>query len=122
MMFGDDYANDQRHLARYFADYVRFMDAIDAAAPGGILTVRYEDVVDDVEAETRRMLDFLGLAFEPDCVHFHLATGGVATPSSEQVRRPINREGIGSATPYLEWLEPLVEELEARGVLEKRPS
>ena len=110
---GDTYTNDQRDLARYYRDYVRFMAAIDKAAPGGILDVGYEELVGDVEGQTRRMLDFLGLAFEPACIDFHLSEDAVATPSSEQVRRPINREGIGSAEPYRQWLGPMIDELGA---------
>lgn len=111
-MFADDYAKDQRHLARYYADYVRFMEATDAAAPGGILTVPYEELVADLEAQTRRILDFLALKFEPACVDFHLSTAPVTTPSSEQVRRPISKEGVGSAERYRPWLQPLIDELE----------
>jgi tetratricopeptide (TPR) repeat protein len=108
-----DYANDQRHLARYYGDYVRFMDAMAAASPSSILTVRYEELVADVEAQTRRVLDFLGLDFEPACMDFHRSTAAVTTASSEQVRRPINSESIGSAEPYRRWLKPLVEELDS---------
>ena len=119
MMYGDDYANDQRDLARYYADYVRLVEAIDEASPGGILTVRYEELVADPEGGTRRILDFLDLDFEPACVDFHLASGGVATPSSEQVRRPINRDSIGAATPYAKWLGPMIDELRSRGMLDR---
>ena len=35
----------------------------------------------------------------------------VATASSEQVRQPLNRKGVGSAEPYRQWLGPLIEEL-----------
>jgi predicted Zn-dependent protease len=108
---GDAFTNDQRHLARYYRDYVRFMEAIDAASPGGIITVRYEDLVTDLEGQTRRMLDFLGLDYEPACLDFHLSTDAVATPSSEQVRRPVNRDSIGSASAYRQFLGPLIEEL-----------
>ena len=57
------------------------------------------------------LLGFLGLEFEPQCLDCHLSTDPVATASSEQVRRPLNREGIGSAEPYRQWLGPLIEEL-----------
>jgi hypothetical protein len=112
MMFGDAYANDQRHLARYYADYVRFMEAIDAAAPGGILTVSYESLVEDLESHVGRMLEFIGVDYEKQCAGFHLSSDPVATPSSEQVRRPLFRDSIGSAEPYRQWLGPLVEELD----------
>ena len=113
MMFaeGPFAANDQRDIARSYRDYVRMVDAVDAMAPGGIIKVRYEDLVDDPEGQTRKILDFLGLDYEPACLDFHLSTQPVATPSSEQVRRPINREGIGSAEPYRQWLGPMIEEL-----------
>lgn len=113
MLFAEGYpaANDLRHVGRFYRDYVRLFDAMHVAAPGRILAVRYEDVVDDIEGQTRRMLDFLGLEFEPECLDFHLATDAVATASSEQVRRPLNRKGIGSAEPYRSWLGPLIEEL-----------
>ena len=104
-------ANDQRDIAGFYKDYVRMIEAIDAASPGGILKVRYEELVDDVEAQARRIVDFLGLEFEPECLDFHLSTAAVATPSSEQVRRPINRESIGSADPYRQWLGPMIEQL-----------
>ena len=113
MLFGEGYpsANDLRHVGRFYRDYVRLFDAIHVAAPGRILAVRYEDVVDDIEGQTRRMLDFIGLEFEPQCLDFHLSEGAVATASSEQVRQPLNRKGIGSAEPYRQWLGPLIEEL-----------
>ena len=104
-------SNDQRDIANFYKDYVRLVEAVSAASPGSILHVRYEDLVDDVEGQTRAIFDFLGLEFEPDCLDFHLSEGAVATPSSEQVRRPINRDSIGSAEPYRQWLGPMIEEL-----------
>jgi hypothetical protein len=90
---------------------VKLTEAVGAASPGSILPIRYEDVVEDVEGQTRRMLEFLGLEYEPDCINFHLSTSAVATPSSEQVRRPINRDSIGAAEPYRQWLGPMIDEL-----------
>jgi cytochrome c-type biogenesis protein CcmH/NrfG len=113
MLFAEGYpaANDLRHVGRFYRDYVRLFDAMHLAAPERILSVRYEDVVDDIEGQTRRTLDFLGLEFEQQCLDFHLAKGAVATASSEQVRQPLNRKGVGSAEPYRQWLGPLIEEL-----------
>ena len=113
MLFAEGHvaANDMRHIARYYRDYVRLVDGIVAASPGAILRVHYEELVDDIEAQARRIFDFLGLDFESACIDFHLAEGAVATPSSEQVRRPLNRDSIRSAAPYLEWLGPMIEEL-----------
>ena len=113
MLFAEGHiaSNDQRDIARFYRDYVRMVETVSAAAPGGILHLRYEDLVDDVEGQTRTILDFLGLDYEPACIDFHLSTGAVATPSSEQVRRPINRDSIGSGEPYRQWLGPMIEEL-----------
>lgn len=113
MLFTEGYpaANDLRHIGSFYRDYVRLFDAMQSAAPDRILSVRYEDVVDDIEGQTRRMLDFIGLEFEPACLDFHLSQDAVATASSEQVRQPLNRKGIGSAEPYRQWLGPLIEEL-----------
>lgn len=113
MLFSDWYpaTNDLRHVGQFYRDYVRLFDAMQASAPKRFLSVRYEDVVDDIKGQTRRMLDFLDLKYEANCIDFHLSTDAVATASSEQVRRPLNREGIGSAEPYRQWLGPLIEEL-----------
>jgi tetratricopeptide (TPR) repeat protein len=113
LMFAEGHiaSNDQRDIARFYRDYVRLVEAVDEASPAGILKVRYEALVDDVEGQTRRILQFLGLEYEPECIDFHLSTAAVATPSSEQVRRPINRDSIGSALPYRQWLGPMIEEL-----------
>ena len=113
MLFAEGHvaANDLRDIARFYRDYVRLVEAVDTAAPGGILRVNYEELVDDIEGQTRRIFDFLDLEFEPACIDFHLSTAAVATPSSEQVRRPINRDSVGSAEPYRPWLEPMIEEL-----------
>ena len=104
---GHPAASDQCDLGSFYVDYGRLTDGLAALAPGAILQIDYANVLDDLEGQTRRMLDFLGLAFEPDCLDFHLSTAPVATASSEQVRRPLNREGVGTWRPYAKWLGPL---------------
>ena len=115
MLFGSGlaFSNDLRHLGRFYRDYVRLTDWIGSLAPGRAHRLGYEEMVEDVEHSTRGTLDFLGLAYEPDCLDFHRSSEPVATPSSEQVRRPVNRDSIGSARPYRRWLSPLLEELES---------
>lgn len=102
---------DLRDIGRYFADYVRLMDHIDTVAPGRIHRLRYEALVDDIEGETRKMLDYVGVTFEHRTLQFHQSDQPVATASSEQVRRPLNRDGIGAWRPYAQWLVPLREAL-----------
>lgn len=104
---GHPAASDLNDLGRFFIDYARFIDHIDRIAPGRIHRLGYEALVEDIEVETRRLLDFLGLPFEEQCLDFHLSDQPVATASSEQVRRPLNRDGIGAWRPYAAWLDPL---------------
>jgi len=79
--------------------------------PGRILTVHHEDVVEDLEGNVRRILDFCGLRFEPACLKFHKTERNVRTANSEQVRRPISREGVDQWRNYEPWLGPLTIEL-----------
>ena len=81
------------------------------ALPGRILRVQHEDVVADLEANVRRILEFCELEFEPACVEFYKTARTVHSASSEQVRRPINREGVDQWRHYEPWLGPLKEAL-----------
>jgi predicted Zn-dependent protease len=94
-------------LGRYYLSYVRLMEHWDEVLPGRVLRVRHEDVIDDLEGSVRRMLDFCGLEFEPACVDFHRTERRVHTASSEQVRRPITREGIDQWRHFEPWLGEL---------------
>ncbi|HVL30286.1 MAG TPA: hypothetical protein VM326_06190, partial [Sphingomicrobium sp.] len=71
----------------------------------------HEQLVDDPEREVRRLLDFLGLPFDPACLAFHQNPRAVRTASSEQVRRPISREGLEQWKPFERWLDPLKQAL-----------
>ncbi len=84
---------------------------IHLALPGRIHRIIYEELVDALEGETRRLLAHIGADFDPACVDFHRTERAVATASSKQVRRPLNREGIGAWRKYEPWLGPLVEAL-----------
>lgn len=98
---------DLGHMARYYRDYVRLMDHLQRAAPGLIHHLRYEALIDDPETQLRAVLDFLGLEWDPGLLSFHESDRVVRTPSAEQVRRPLNRAGIGVWRPYAAWLGPL---------------
>ena len=104
---GHPAANKLENLGNFYTDYVRMMDHMAVVAPASLLKVQYEHVVDDIERETHRILDFVGLPFQSDCLDFHLSVEPVATASSEQVRQPLNRKGIGVSTPYSQWLGAL---------------
>src|SRR6516164_4049159 len=84
----------------------------DAVLPGRILRVWYEDVVENLEGNVRRIIEFCGLEFEPRCVEFHKTERGISTASSEQVRQPIYRGGLLQWRHYEPWLGPLKDKLD----------
>lgn len=108
---GQEFTYGLEEVGRYYADYVDLMDHWDAVLPGKVLRVQHEDVLDDVEAQTRRMLDFIGVPFEDPCLEFHKTDRAVRTASSEQVRQPINRKGQDAWKPFEPWLKPLKQAL-----------
>src|SRR2546430_11243806 len=79
----------------------------DAVLPGRILHVQHESVVEHLEGNVRRLLDFLGLPFEAACIEFYRTERSVRTASSEQVRQPIYKEGIDQWRSFEPWLGPL---------------
>lgn len=110
---GQEFTYGLTEVGRYFADYVELMDHWDAVLPGKVLRVQHEDVLDDLDGQTRRMLDFLELPFEDQCLAFHQTKRAVRTASSEQVRQPINRKGQNAWKPFEPWLDPLKDALGA---------
>ena len=104
---GLEHTYSMENMGRYYADYVRLLRVVDQAQPNMIHRVIYERLVEDVEGEVRRLLDYIGLPFDEACLNFHASERSVRTISAEQVRRPINREGIGRWRPYEQWLAPL---------------
>jgi tetratricopeptide (TPR) repeat protein len=104
---GQEFTYSIEDIARYYRTYLELMRHWDEVLPGRVLRVHHEDVVADLDGSVRRMLDHCGLEFEPACVEFHKTQRSVRTPSSEQVRRPIFREGLDQWTKYEPWLAPL---------------
>jgi tetratricopeptide (TPR) repeat protein len=108
---GQNYSFGLPDVGRYYADYVTLMAHVDAVLPGRVQRVIHERLVDDPETEIRRLLDRLGLPFDQACIEFYKNDRAVRTPSSEQVRRPISKDGVGQWRNYESWLDPLVAEL-----------
>lgn len=104
---GQEFTYGIEDIARYYRTYVEVMDHWDAVLPGRVLRVQHEDVIDDLEGSVRRILDYCGLPFEDACVEFHKTKRSVRTPSSEQVRQPIFRDGLDQWKNYEPWLGPL---------------
>jgi tetratricopeptide (TPR) repeat protein len=104
---GQAFSYDLTDLGLYYRDYFELMAHFDQVLPGRIQRVIYEDLVENTEQEIRRLLDHCGLAFEPACLTFYENDRAVRTVSSEQVRRPIFREGLEQWRAYEPWLGPL---------------
>jgi tetratricopeptide (TPR) repeat protein len=106
------YAYDLAELGRCYRAYEGLMDHWRKVLPPDfMLDVRYENVVDDLEGEARRILDYCDLAWDEACLRFYETRRPVVTASFAQVRRPINRRSIGRWRPYSRMLQPLVEAL-----------
>jgi hypothetical protein len=108
---GQEFAYSIDDIARYYRTYLELMRHWDAVLPGRVLRVQHEDVVDDLEGNVRRLLDYCELEFEPACVEFHKTERSVRTASSEQVRQPIYREGLDQWRHYEPWIGRLREAL-----------
>jgi tetratricopeptide (TPR) repeat protein len=104
---GQQFTYSVEDITRYYRMYVDLMAHWDRALPGKIMRVQHEDIVDNLEANVRRILEFCDLDFEPACVDFHKTARRIHTASSEQVRQPINREGLDQWRHYEPWLGPL---------------
>lgn len=108
---GQEFTYSADAIARYYRAYLELMRHWDAVLPRKILRVLYEDLVDDLELNVRRILDFCGLEFQAACVEFHKTQRSIRTPSSEQVRRPIFRDALDQWRNYEPWLDPLKQAL-----------
>ena len=105
---GQEFTYSLEDIGHYYRGYVDLMDHWDRVLPEGrILRVQHEDVLEDLEGQVRRILDYCGLPFDPACVEFHKTDRAVRTASSEQVRRPINKSGLEQWRPYEAHLGPL---------------
>jgi tetratricopeptide (TPR) repeat protein len=108
---GQEFTYGIEDIARYYRTYIELMDHWDAVLPGRVLRVQHEDVVDNLEGSVQRILDYCGLPFEAACIEFHKTKRSVRTPSSEQVRLPIFRDGLDQWKKYEPYLDPLREVL-----------
>jgi tetratricopeptide (TPR) repeat protein len=109
---GQGFSYDLAELGLYYRDYAALMAHFDAVLPGRVHRVDHEALVADPEAGIRRLLDHLGLPFDPACLAFHETERAVRTASSEQVRRPINRDGLDRWRAFELWLAPLKDALD----------
>ncbi|NNC98797.1 MAG: tetratricopeptide repeat protein [Gammaproteobacteria bacterium] len=104
---GQSFSYTLADMGRFYYDYVGLMAHYDQVLPGRIHRVLYEHTVGDTEAETRKVLEYCGLPFEPECLRFFENRRPVRTASSEQVRQPIYTSGVDQWQNYQQWLTPL---------------
>ena len=108
---GQEFSYDLQDIGRYYNDYVDLMDHWEDVIRGTILRVHYENVVEDLEGQVKRVLDFCGLPFESACLDYYNTERAVRTASSEQVRQPIYSSGVEQWThfrPFLAELENIL--------------
>jgi len=108
---GQSFTYSLDDIGRYYHDYVELMAHFDAVLPGRVHRVFYESMIADTETEVRRLLEFCGLPFEEQCLRFYENERAVRTASSQQVRKPIFREGLEQFRHYEPWLAPLEQAL-----------
>ncbi len=108
---GNEFSFDLEELGRFYLDYERIMAHWESLFPGAMLTVQYEELLEDQEGVSRQMIDYLGLAWSDACLEFHRTERPVHTFSSLQVRRPVYRSAVGRWEVYRHQLEPLLEVL-----------
>ncbi len=104
---GQEFSYSIEDIARYYRTYLTLMEHWSAVLPGRVLRVQHETVIDDLEGQVRRMLAFCGLPFHQGCIDFHANRRSVRTPSSEQVRQPIFRDGLDQWRAFAPWLGEL---------------
>jgi tetratricopeptide (TPR) repeat protein len=106
------YTYDLGELGRYYGAYAALMEHWENVLPqGAMIDVRYEDVVDDLEGNARRIIAHCGLEWEDRCLAFHQTRRPVLTASSVQVRQPIYHNSVGRWRPYAHLLRPLLQAL-----------
>lgn len=108
---GQEFTYGLQEIGQYYRDYIGLMEHWDSVLPGAVLRVQHEDVLDDLEGQVHRMLDYLGLPFEQACIDFHRTERAVRTASSEQVRQPITKASVDLWRHYQSHLQPLKDAL-----------
>ncbi|MBU2924342.1 sulfotransferase [Colwellia sp. 1_MG-2023] len=104
---GQDFSYKLEDIGRYYQAYLKLMNHWHEVLPDFVLTVHHEDVVDDLDKQVHRILDFCGLPFEQSCIDFHKTKRNIKTPSSEQVRQPIYKSATEQWKHFEQYLDPL---------------
>ena len=104
---GSFYTNRLETIGRYYREYLRLMTYFEQVDPGSMYRAVNESLIKDFEPQVRLLLNHIGVRFDGACLDFHRNKRAVATPSAEQVRRPISREGVDQWRAFKPWLREL---------------
>jgi tetratricopeptide (TPR) repeat protein len=113
---GQDFSYDLEDIGRYYNAYLKLMAHWDKVLPNFVLTVHHEDIVENLETQVRRMLDFCNIDFEQSCLDFHKTKRTIKTPSSEQVRQPIYKSATEQWQHFEQYLTPLKKVLNTNSI------
>ena len=108
---GQEFTYDFGDLAGYYNNYVELMEHWNQVLPNQILSIKYEDLVNDFEYSVNKILNYCNLDFEDECLSFYKNKRSVRTPSSEQVRQPIYKKGLDYWKNYDAYLGDLKRDL-----------
>jgi len=113
---GYPFSYSLQDVGRYYIAYRQLLDHWRNTLPGSFLDVDYENLIASQESETRRILNYLELPWEEDCLQFHRHTGPAATASAAQVRQPIYSSSVGLWRKYARQLAPFERKLREHGI------
>lgn len=116
---GQEFSYNLENMAHYYQSYESLMNHWDEVLPGFVLRVQHEDVIDDLEGQVKRILDFCQLPFETNCLEFYKTKRTIKTPSSEQVRQPVNSKAREQWKKFEAHLSPLISAFETNEMTEK---
>lgn len=107
------WASDQLDIANRIRNHMRLMDHWRKVLPVPLLEVKYEETVDDLEGVARKMLDFVGVEWDPACLAFHESKRAVRTASLSQVRQPVYKRSVQRWKNYEQALKPIFDIIDA---------
>ena len=109
---GMPWSYDLRNLGKCYRIYHEHMQHWESnMPPDTLLSIRYEETVADLESMARRVLDHIGLDWDPNCLKFYETERPVKTASLGQVRQPIYTSSVGRWRKYEQYLKPLLDEI-----------
>jgi tetratricopeptide (TPR) repeat protein len=119
-LFVDAYpfSYDLEELGRYFVAYHQLMEHWHTVLPGVVHTVEYEKLVGDIETESRQLIEFCDLDWQPQCLKFYENKEASTTASTVQIRQPIYQSSVGKWRDYEKQMQPVVQILQQAGVLQ----